>query len=367
MSDSAGEKTEEPTEKKLEDGRKKGQVAQSQDVNKLFVTLVGIELFIGMQSSLMADMKHLFNVCFDLQRQEDFAKSALQLTLESFGTWFDFTIVLLLAVVFARLAAGFAQFGFLLAPEALKMDIKKFSPVSNAKNLVSKKKLVEFFSNVIKAVILTLIFMSVVKSSFQYILLLSNTDLQSSVDYSIYLFSKIARYSLVFFLILSIIDFKLQKSFFMKSMKMTKDEVFREYKQSEGDPHLKGERKAIAQEMATSGGPVQQAVQEADAIVVNPTHFAIAIEYKAGKTPLPIIRAKGVDDRAKQIIEYAKEAGVPVVRHVMLARYLYRAGHENKYIPRPSLQAMAVVFRTIMEANAQGVELDPYHDVTDHK
>jgi len=366
MSESSGEKTEQPTPKKIQDSRQKGQVAQSQDVNKLFVTLVGIELFISMHANLLADIKRLFDLAFKLLQHENFTDALSILVAECLDVWLGFIIVLLLAIVLARFCAGFVQFGFLIAPESLKMDVKKFSPVTNAKNLFSKKKLVELASNIMKAIILTLIFSHVIRSALPYVLLLPNTGLESSIQFSIDIFSQAARLSLGFFFIVSVIDYKLQKSIFIKSMMMTKDEVFREYKQSEGDPMTKGMRRALGRELASSGGgTVKKEVEKSDVVVVNPTHFAVAIEYKPGETPLPIIRVKGVDDRAKDIIAYAQETNTPVIRYITLARYLFRVGQEHKYIPRPSLQAMAMVFRVIMEAKEQGVELEDFHDLTD--
>ena len=366
MSESAGEKTEQPTKKKLDDSRKKGQVAKSEDINKLFVTLVGIELFISMHDNLLSDVKRLFDVSFQLQAEALSLSSTRLLLVECFGVWFSFVVVLLLAVVLARLCAGWSQFGFLIAPEALKIDPNKFNPTKNAKNLVSKKKLVELGGNILKACILTLIFSQVIRGALPYILLLPNTGLESSIQFGIDTFSTAARIALACFLVWSVIDFKVQKSIFIKSMKMTKDEVFREYKQMEGDPNVKAQRKALGRQLATSGGgQMKKKVKSADAIVVNPTHFAVAIEYKPGQTPLPVIRAKGVDKRAKQIIHYAQESGIPVIRHVMLARYLFRAGQEDQFIPRPSLQAMAVVFKTILEAKAEEEDLKDFLDLTD--
>jgi len=363
----AGEKTEEPTAQKLEQSRKKGQVAQSQDLNKLFVTLVGIELVISLHSGLLDSIKKLFETVFQLQNQGEFGDSVRILLDESFSVWINFTLVLLLAVVMARFAAAFSQFGLLFAPAALKFDMNKLSPVTNGKNLFSKKKLVELIGNILKAIVLTIIFLHVIRISLPYIVLLPLSGLESSIQFGIETFSHAARLSLAFFLIISIVDFKIQKAIFRKSMMMSKDDVFREYKQSEGDPQLKGQRKAVAQELATSGGggKIKKEVESSDAVVVNPTHFAVAIEYKPGSTPLPIIKSKGVDDKAADMIEYAKKAGVPVVRHIMLARYLYRSGQEGGYIPRPSLQAMAIVFRTILEAKAEGREIENYRDFTD--
>lgn len=367
MSESAGEKTEQPTEQKLQNIRKKGSVPQSQDLNKLFVTLAGIELFISQHQQLLTDLKALFAKTFQAQRLDDYGAAMKSIASESFDLWLNFTVILLLVVLVARLGAGFSQFGFLMAPEALTPNMGKFNPVSNFKQFFKKKKLVELISNIFKAVFISIILIYVIKGALPFLMLLPNTGLEPSVNYSIELFSKMAHYCLVFFLILSFIDFKLQKGMFMKEQMMTKDEVFREFKQSEGDPMLKGERQALAQEMAMGGGapPAKQAVKESDAVVVNPTHFAIAIEYKPGKTPLPVIRAKGLDDKAKDMIEYAKDANLPVVRHVTLARYLFRAGKENKYIPRPALQDMALVLRTILEAKANGETLDHLHDLTE--
>jgi type III secretion protein U len=348
MSESAGEKTEEPTQHKLDEARKKGQVAQSQDVNKLFVTLAGFEVIIALNHFFLDKLKRLISLPYQFLN-DDFVFAASNVTSESFWLWIGIIAIILPTVIVFRFIAAFIQFGILMAPESMKMDMKKFDPVTNAKNIFSKKKFIEIGGNLVKAIVLAIVFYQVTKLFLGYILLLPNTNLNTSVEMGIHVFSYAARISLAVFLVIASVDFILQKWMFMKDQKMTKDEVFREYKQMEGDPHIKGQRKQLAHELATSGGPIAKQVEQADAVVVNPTHFAVAISYKPGQTPLPILLCKGVDERAQEIIRLAKHYDVPVIRYVSLARTLFRTGREGKFIPKPTLQAMAAVFKAIRE------------------
>lgn len=365
MSGSSGEKTEQPTPKKLQDARKKGQVAQSQDVNKLFITLAGFEILIAMSDFLLEKVKSLI-VSPYLLLDQPFSIAASSLTKLCLISWFSMIAIILPPVIIARFMASFVQYGFLFSPESMKMDFGKFSPVKNGKNIISKKKFVELGSNIVKAVVLTIVFYQLTKSFMGSIVLLSNTSLSESVQFSIHVFSMVARVSLGIFLVVSVVDFIMQKAIFIKSQKMTKDEVFREYKQMEGDPMIKGQRKELAKELASGGGKVGEQVKKADAVVVNPTHFAVAIEYKPGKTPLPLMLCKGVEDRALEIKRYAEIYDIPVIRYVSLARTLFRTGREGKFIPRSTLQAMAAVLRAVqemeqMETKPGFIELqDPY-------
>jgi type III secretion protein U len=348
MSESAGEKTEAPTDHKLEEARKKGQVAQSQDVNKLFVTLAGFEVIIALNHLFLEKLKRLISLPYQFLN-DDFMFSASNVASESFWLWVGIIAIILPTVIVFRFIAAFIQFGILMAPESMKMDMQKFDPVTNAKNIFSKKKFIEIGGNLVKAIVLAIVFYQVTKLFLGYILLLPNTDLNTSIEMGITVFSYAARVSLAVFLVIAAIDFILQKWMFITSQKMTKDEVFREYKQMEGDPQIKGERKQLAHELATTGGPIAKQVEKADAVVVNPTHFAVAISYKPGQTPLPILLCKGVDERAQEIIRLAKEYDVPIIRYVSLARTLFRTGREGKFIPKSTLQPMAAVLKAIRE------------------
>lgn len=349
MSESSGEKTEEPTPKKLEDARKKGQVAQSQDINKLFTTVAGFELFIAMRDKMIKTIEDI--MLQPLARiNDDFVFAATSVAKSVLLNALFLCLPVLAVIIIARFCAAWVQFGFLVSPESAMPKLSKFNPISNAKNLVSPQKLMEFFFNIIKVVVLTTVFYVIIKNSINQIILFSTGTLTYALDSGADILIIILRICLMIFLIVSVVDFLVQKHFFIKQQKMTKDEVFREFKQSEGDPMIKGQRKQIAQELASGdGGNVQQDVPNADAVVVNPTHFAVAISYKPGETPLPIILCKGYETRAKDIIKVAKEHNIPIIRYVWLARTLYRKGKEGKFIPRPTLKAMAAVLRAVRE------------------
>lgn len=356
MSESSGEKTEQPTEKKLKDARKKGQVAQSQDINKLFTTLAGFELLIAIRSHIMNTIENM--ILQPLERMnDDFVFSSVSVAKGVLLSALLLCLPVLFVIIVARFCAAWVQFGFLIAPESAKPKMSKLNPVSNAKNLISPQKLMEFGFNIVKVVVLTTVFYVIIKDSIGTILLLPTGSIPFSFNVGVDILVMILRICLGIFLIIAVTDLLSQKHFFIKRQKMTKDEVFREYKQMEGDPMLKGERKQLAQEFANSSGNIGEQVPQADAVVVNPTHFAVAIMYKPGETPLPVILCKGYDARAQDIIDIAKENDVPVVRYVWLARTLFFKGNEGKYIPKQTLKPIAAVLRavkTIAESGKKG-------------
>lgn len=363
----SGEKTEEPTEQKLENARKKGQVAQSQDINKLFVTLAGFELIIALKDSFMEKIQVM--MLLPLARINDpFLFSAKEIAERVFTMGLIMSLTIIAAVVVARMLASWIQFGFLMAPETLAPSLNKLDPVSNIKNLFSIKKIIELLSNIAKAAVLAFVFYSVIMKAMPDILLMSTGTLTLSINASSDIFIFAARLSLIFFGIIAIGDFIVQKHFFIKGQKMSKDEIFREYKQSEGDPQTKGERKALGRELIESGPAPVAKVDEATAVVVNPTHFAIALRYIPGETPLPKMLCKGVDERAQEIIARARENGIPVVRYIWLARTLFSTGKENAYIPRAVIKPMAAVFRAIKEMEDADSDYDAdYTPVINHE
>ncbi|MFT6388864.1 MAG: type III secretion protein U [Cellvibrionaceae bacterium] len=348
----SSEKTEEPTDKKLRDSRKKGQVAQSQDVNKLFVTIAGFELLIALKDSLIEKIQSMMDIALSLSMADaPFEFAATEVAGRMIYIGLGITLTLCCAVIVARFVAGWIQFGFLIAPESMKLDMNKLDPVSNGKNLFKMKKVVELFVNIAKATVLFFVFYYIIETNLNDIVLSATGTLEKSIDIGANIFVYAARISLLIFGILAMVDFVIQKHLFIKSQKMTKDEVYREYKQAEGDPHVKAGRKQLGQEIVNSS-PVQESVDDASAVVVNPTHFAIVLRYVPGETPLPKVLCIGADERAQQIIRLAKEGNVPVIKYVWLARTLYRTGKENRYIPRGVIKPMAAVFKAIKEMEA---------------
>lgn len=339
------EKTEEPTEKKLREARRKGQVAVSQDVPKLLAAIIILSFLFAIQESLMSSGKDAISFAIE-KANGNFIQSAG----EVFTKIFKMALTIILGVVgiafFMKIIGTWMQTGPLFAPEALSLDFNKFNPINQLKNIFSKKKFYEMINNIFKTIILGLLFYYLIKKYFPTLVLLPTGDLDMLWKAATSLFKHAINISLVILLVLAAADFGMQKYFHRKSLMMSVEEVHREYKESEGDPHMKGHLSSLRQEILESEPEdLEGIVKQADAVVVNPTHYAVALYYRPGETPLPKILCKGYDDRAKKIIDLARKHDKPIVRYVWLARTLY--AHKGQYIPKPTLQAVAALYQAL--------------------
>lgn len=256
------------------------------------------------------------------------------------------------------------QIGILVSTKALEPKFDRLNPAQGVKNIFSKKKLLELLISLLKAILIGLIVFIWVKDQLPAIIALSNGTPKESYLGFVALLHLIFRITCVATLFLGVMDFAMQKKMHIKSLMMSMDEIKREYRESEGDPMVKGQRRQLARELAESG-PVANTAS-ADAVVVNPTHFAVAMRYDRERTGVPMILAKGKNETARAMIERAHELQIPVIRHVWLARTLYATGHENKVIPRSSYEAVAHVYAVIRELKdsltERIVELETFGD-----
>ncbi|SHO55646.1 type III secretion system export apparatus subunit SctU [Vibrio quintilis] len=342
------EKTEKPTPKKLRDARKKGQIGQSQDIPKLLIVAVLLEVVISMAETGINHLQQLVAAPVSLIAQpfEYGVRAVTQHCLTIAGS----LIMMALGIaVLMRLAGAWLQFGFLFAPEALKIDFNRLNPVSQIKNMFSGKKLFELLNSLLKATALSCIIYLQIPSLTTTLLKLPFTTLNMAWHGIAQLFSQIEHTCLMALLALAAIDFGMQKYFYLKGLKMSKDDVKQEFKDSEGDPHAKGHRRSEAKRLASEGGPVPQKkpeLEDADALIVNPTHFAVGLYYRADQTPLPKIVCKGMDDDALDLIAQAKEKQIPVIRFIWLARTLYKQ-EAGSYIPRETLRYVAKIYQAV--------------------
>ena len=359
------EKTEKPTDKKIKDARKKGQVAQSQDVTKLFITAAILELVLAMVDSGMQDLETLVSVPLDLFNQP-FAYAIEAALTRCMTIMVSMTAMVLGTAVIMKLAGSWAQFGFLFAPEALKLDFNKLNPMSQIKNMFSGKKLFELINNIFKAVAIATILYLFLEPTMKSLIKIPLTDLNTGWKAVSIVFIKVERACLATLLVLASIDFGMQKFFHLKSLKMSKDDIKQEYKNMEGDPHMKGHRKSLARELVEGDGPAPAKaktnadMKEVDALVVNPTHYAVALHYRPGSTPLPMILHKGHDEDALELIALAKAENIPVIRFVWLARTLYKR-EEGQFIPRNTLRYVARIYQVIREFDEDVQHEDVLH------
>ena len=348
MSEDSGEKKYAASQKKLQDQRKKGQVAQSQDIGKLLVLAVISEIALLMAQNSLEQFGQLLMLPVSLVGQP-FSRSLQVVVAEVGQVFFGFALLMTGTAIAMKLASSWLQFGFLFAPEVLTPDFNRLNPFNQAKQMFSPQSLMTLLTGLIKALLICGVLYQVIGPSLGALVGLVNADLPGYITALVVLFRYLLHVCLGLLLVLAAVDFGLQRYFFARRMRMTHVEVVKEYKGMEGDPHTKMLRRALAQELAHEE-PVAPTppLEEADMLLINPTHFAVALYYRPPQTPLPTVIAKGADARARRMIDRARAADVPVIQCVWLARTLYgiETGH---CISRETLQAVALVYRTLRE------------------
>ncbi|MCF5023212.1 type III secretion system export apparatus subunit SctU [Pseudomonas lurida] len=350
MSDS-GEKKHPASAKKLRDQRKKGQVAQSQDVAKLLVLTAISEIAVSTAETSLQRFQQLMLLPMSRLTQP-FARALEEVLFEGLVMFFSFALLMAGVAIATKLISSWMQFGLLFAPQTLQLDFNRLNPVSQIKQMFSAQQLMNLLMSVVKAALIGLILYVVIRPSLGTLINLATSDLQSYLLALIALFRHLLHVCLGMLLVLALIDLVLVKHFFAKRMRMTQVEVVKEYKDMEGDPHVKGQRRSLAYQLAQEEPKVKlPKLEEADMLVVNPTHFAVALYYRPGKTPLPLLVDKGTDAEARKLIQRAKAAEVPVIQCVWLARTLYTK-KRGASIPRETLQAVALIYRTLRELDA---------------
>ncbi len=347
MSDS-GEKKHPASAKKLRDQRKKGQVSQSQDIGKLMALAAISEIALFTAETSLQRFQQLISLPMSSMAQP-FTRALEEVLFEGLTVFFSFALLMVATAILMKLISSWMQFGLLFAPETLKLDFNRVNPLKQLKQMFSAQSVMNLLMSIAKALLLGLVVYLVIRPSLGALINLANSDLQTYILALIVLFRYLLHACLALLLVLALIDLVLQKHFFAKRMRMTQVEVVKEYKDMEGDPHVKGKRRALAQQLAQEEPKVKlPKLEESDMLVVNPTHFAVALYYRPGKTPLPVLVNKGTDDEARELIRQAKAAEVPVIQCVWLARTLYT--HKlGAGIPRETLQAVALIYRTLRE------------------
>ena len=346
---SSGEKTELPTPKKERDSRQKGQVAKSQEVVTT-ISLLSVIIYVWVTWDMTnARLTALFDTVAKLATG-DFETNVLP-GIYSAG-WDSMMIMLpiLAVVIFAGIAANYIQIGSLFSFETIMPKGEKISPASGFKRIFSMKQVIELIKSVLKISILSFLLYFIIRDAISPYMNSLDCGVPCILDITVSALGQTLVYSALAFIVVALADFAYQKHAHTKSLMMTKEEVKREYKESEGDPHIKGKRKQIAQEMAMGDGGF--AARKGTAVVVNPTHFAIVIDYSPLNTPLPIVTAKGRNLHAHYLRTQAEDAGVPVFRNVTLARALYADADLYEPIPDELFDAVAEVLAWVAKNRA---------------
>jgi type III secretion protein U len=340
------EKSEKATPKKLRDARKKGQVAKSKDFPSAFTFIVSIagvltfsSYFYTQFTTFMIEMLRIIPHHSHLQER---IGGILMGVMESI---FYTSLPLMVFISLIGVIVNFLIVGPMFSLQAMKLDIKKLNPVTNLKNLFKLKTAIELIKSILKITGAMLLIYSVVYTSLEEIISTCALPLVASASVFASFLEKVVLRVGIFFIAVAIFDLVYQKKNFAKEMKMEKFEVKQEYKDSEGDPHIKSRRRQIAQEIAYQDGP--SSARRAKAVITNPTHIAVAIEYDSEVEPAPKIVTMGLDTVAEEIIKIAVDNDIPVMRNIELAHNLYYKGNTGDYIPEDTYEAIAEILKWI--------------------
>ena len=345
------EKTEKATPKKLRDARKKGQVAKAQDFPSAltFIVSIAATLISGhfLYQQLAGYMIAIFN---RTSTNIDLAHSAGGYLEEAIQMIIDCSLPIVVVTVAVGLITSFLLVGPMFSTEAFKIDLQRLNPVTNIKNLFKFKTIFELLKSIFKITGAVVLIYTVVYNSLGDIVSTAALPIIGSVEvFNSFLLKVIIRVG-IFFLAIAIVDLIYQRRNFAKEMRMEKFEVKQEYKDTEGDPHMKGARRQQAREIAYQEGP--SAARRAKAIITNPIHIAVAVEYEEEAEPAPKIVTMGQGPIADAIIKVALENKIPIMRNVPLAHTLFEKGKIGEYIPEETYQAVAEILRWL-----KGIEL----------
>ena len=346
-----GEKTEEATAKKLEKAREEGQVARSQELVigvTLLMLFLSLKLFVGyVGKSFIETFVEIYNYIGNYTRKGFNSKMAYG----TLGKVLTKTIIIsapfYLSAIVAGVAVNIGQVKWKVSTKPLMPKLDRLSPLQGFKRMFSKDKLFELVKAILKVGLIFYIVYSELKDSLELLITLYNYSLMESIvlvgDLVISLGIKIS----AVLLIIGFADLIYQKLKFKKDMRMTKQEVKDEYKQSEGDPQVKGKIRRKMQE--TSMKRMMQDIPNADVVITNPTHFAVAIKYDREVSSAPLVVAKGADNLAQRIKDIARENNVEIVENKPLARMLYFNVNIGDEIPPELYQMVADVLAHVYQ------------------
>jgi flagellar biosynthetic protein FlhB len=351
-------KTEEPTAGKLSKAREQGDVPKTPDLATLasFAAAASVVVFAGgaLSRNLAQALTPFIAHPESISVQGGGSQEVLQYVMRAGAP-------LILGVMFAAAIAGAAgnlvQTGLMFTPsKVFKFDYKKISPMAGLKRMFGVDALMQFFKSLVKICLVGWIGYLVVKPHMAEFTQLSAMDPMSILPFAARLIRNLAFSIAGFLLLIAGLDWFWQKQRFMKRQRMSKEDLKEEYKQTEGDPHIKGKQKQLR--MVRARQRMMQNVPGATVVVMNPTHYAVALKYEAGGQGAPQCVAKGMDAIALRIRKVAEEAGVPVIVDPPLARSLYASVEIEEFIPQNHYEAVAKIIGFIMQ-NEKRAEAPP--------
>ncbi|MCC5926841.1 MAG: flagellar biosynthesis protein FlhB [Bacteroidetes bacterium] len=337
------EKTEEPTARKIEKAREDGNVSISKEISSVILLSAALMTLAGFGASMYGYMEGLFEHFFNNAgapiENIDHALEHLELAF-----WYGFRLILplLILLVGVALLVNTAQTGFNFTFKALEVKGSKLNPIKGLGKIVSMRSIVELVKGLTKLAIVSLVIYYTVQNDVDNFLAFTVMPLGHTLsETGSYVLMFVTRILTALFL-LALADAAYQRFQYHKDLRMTKQEVKDEFKQMEGDPHVKAKRKRFGMQLRQKKR-LDHAVLASDVVVTNPTHYAVALKYDPEQNEAPIVMAKGQRKKALKIRELATKYGIPIVENKPVARALFATAEEDQYIPGDMFRAVAEI------------------------
>ncbi len=348
-----GEKTEEPTAKKLDDVRKEGQTAKSKELVmavSLLALFVILKIYVGTMGTkfieVFATFYNAFSVIVDSSKSGVPVNLVLAVLEEGIMDIVSVVLPILIIAFVIGFVGNMVQQRWMVTAKPLEPKFSKLSPLSGFKRLFSTRQLIELLKSITMILIMGIVTYVMIKDRVGVLLTFYNISLQAALAEIFDIILDIGITISAIFLVIGFVDLFYQKWKFKQDNMMTKQEIKDEFKNSEGDPQIKGQIRRKMMEI--SRRRMMQQLPEADVVITNPTHFAVALKYDPNQGKAPVVIAKGADYLAQQIKEVAREHNIAIVENKPLARILYNNVDIGMEIPPELYQAVAEILARIL-------------------
>ncbi|KJK15722.1 flagellar biosynthesis protein FlhB [Pseudomonas sp. NPDC087612] len=347
-SESGQDKTEDPTDKRKKDAREKGEIARSKELNTVAVTLAGAGALLAFGGGLAQTLMELMRINFSLSREVLIDERSMGIFLMASGKMAllatqPVLLVLLIAAIIGPVSLG----GFLFSSSSLAPKFSRMNPLSGIKRMFSVNALSELLKALAKFFMILIVALTVLSADRDDLLAIANEPLEQAIIHSVQVVGWSALWMAAGLLIIAAVDVPIQLWQAHKKLLMTKQEVRDEYKDSEGKPEVKQRIRQLQRE--ASQRRMMAAIPEADVIITNPTHYAVALKYDPEKGAAPLLLAKGADFIALKIREIANEHKIQVLESPALARSIYYSTELEEEIPAGLYLAVAQVLAYVYQ------------------
>jgi flagellar biosynthesis protein FlhB len=344
-------KTEKPTQRRLRKAREKGQIARSKEVSSAGVLLGGLLLLLFLGQSILQTLEYEMKRLLAFRVPSEITVSYLSGIANGVGVRIAIAIIpMLLATLMFSVAANVIQSGLAFSTESLGFHFEKLSPKKGLERIFSKNGLIELLKSLLLLSAIGLISYQVIRTHLSVFPRLVLMDVRKLFHWTAYISFEVLVRIAVLLIVLALGDYLFQKYRFMEQLKMSKQEIKEEFKETEGDPITKGRIRRIQREMARRR--MMADVPTADVIITNPTHYSVALSYKVETMDAPRVVAKGVGFLALKIREVAQEHDIPLVENRPLAQTLYKSVKIGESIPGSLYKAVAEILAYVYKAKS---------------